>query len=59
VVSRGQALWIRGMVVGPEDAMREIFYHVIKMVILLTGIAIFYIWIESKLLKKWKNKKRK
>lgn len=47
------------MVVGPEDAMREVFYTVIKMVIPLTGLAIFYIWIESKLLKQWKKKKRK
>lgn len=45
------------MVVGPEDAMREIFFHVIKMVILLTGAAILYIFLEAKIIRKWKNKK--
>lgn len=44
---------------GPEDAMREIFHQVIKMAILFGGVAIFYVWIEAKLLKKWKSKKRK
>ncbi|WP_342582110.1 hypothetical protein [Vreelandella neptunia] len=44
---------------GPEDAMREVFYTVIKMVIPFAGLAILYIWIESRLLKKWKKKKRK
>ena len=43
---------------GAEDAMKEIFYTVIKMVIPLTGVAIFYIWLEAKLLKNWKNKRR-
>lgn len=37
---------------GAEEAMKEIFYTVIKMVIPLTVVAIFYIWLESKLLKK-------
>lgn len=44
---------------GPEDAMKELFYSVFKMVIPFFGIAIFYIWIEAKLLKKWRKKSRR
>lgn len=43
---------------GPEDAMKELFYSVFKMVIPFFGIAIFFIWAEAKLLRKWKNKRR-
>ncbi|CEP37599.1 Putative uncharacterized protein [Halomonas sp. R57-5] len=47
------------MVVGPEDAMREIFHHVIKLAILLTVLSVVYIWIEGKLLRRFKKKNRK
>jgi|TARA_R110000851_G_scaffold158011_1_gene300889 hypothetical protein len=41
------------------DEAREAFQQMMKMAILFGGMAIFYILIESKLLKKWKNKRRK
>lgn len=41
------------------DEAREAFHQILKMAILFGGMAIFYIWIESKLLKKWKKKRRK
>lgn len=40
------------------DEAREAFHQILKMAILFGGIATLYIWVESKLLKKWKNKKR-
>ncbi|WFE73071.1 hypothetical protein P8S55_08225 [Halomonas sp. M1] len=40
-----------------EEA-REVFQQISKMAILFSGMAIFYIWLESKLLKKLKNKRR-
>lgn len=40
-----------------EEA-REAFQQLLKMAILFSGMAIFYIWLESKLLKKWKNNRR-
>jgi len=42
---------------SPDEAMREIFHQVIKMVILFGGVAIFYIWLEAKLFKKWKRRR--
>lgn len=44
---------------GPEEAVKETFHQLIKMAILFGGVVIFYIWIESKILKKWKRKKGK
>jgi hypothetical protein len=60
MVPGGKALWIKAIgekrVVGEA---REAFHQIIKMAILFGGVAIFYIWVESKLLKKWKKKKAK
>lgn len=41
------------------DEAREAFHQILKMAILFGGMAIFYIWFESKLMKKLKGKKRK
>jgi hypothetical protein len=43
---------------GPEEAVKETFHQLIKMAILFGGVAIFYICIENKLLRKWKNKRK-
>ncbi|MFI8751776.1 hypothetical protein ACIGG6_17470 [Vreelandella lionensis] len=40
-----------------EEA-REAFQQMLKMAILFGGMAIFYIWLEGKFLKKMKNKRR-
>lgn len=47
-----------GNVIGTREMeeAKEAFRQIIKMAILFGGVAIFYVWIESKLLKKWKNK---
>jgi Na+-driven multidrug efflux pump len=42
---------------GPEEAVKETFHQLIKMAILFGGVAILYIWIEKKLLKKLKKRK--
>jgi|TARA_R110002012_G_scaffold275740_1_gene462417 hypothetical protein len=60
MVSRGKALWIRAVRgLNVVDEAREAFQQMMKMAILFGGMAIFYIWIESKILKKWKKRKRK
>jgi hypothetical protein len=58
MVLRGKALWVsatRGQCV--VDEAREAFHQIIKMAILFGGMSIVYIWVESRLLKKW-NKRR-
>ena len=60
MVFRGKALWIRAVRgLNVVDEAREAFQQMMKMAILFGGMAIFYIWIESKILKKWKKRKRK
>ncbi|WP_255157659.1 hypothetical protein [Vreelandella boliviensis] len=39
------------------DEAKEVFHQIIKMAILIGGVAIFYIWVESRILKKWKKRK--
>lgn len=39
------------------DEAREAFHQILKMAILFGGVAIFYIWIENKVIKKLKNKR--
>ena len=43
---------------GPEEAVKETFHQLIKMAILFGGMAIFYIWLEAKILRNWKSKKK-
>ena len=55
-----EGLWIRAVrELNVVDEAREAFQQMIKMAVLFGGMAIFYIWIERKLLKNLKNKKRK
>jgi len=41
------------------DEAREAFQQMMKMAILFGGMAIFYVWLEHKLLNKWKRKNKK
>jgi hypothetical protein len=53
-------LWIDGSrEVGAVDEAREGFQQILKLAILFGGMAIFYIWIEAKLLRKWQRRKGK
>ena len=53
-------MWVRAVrELNVVDEAREAFQQMIKMAVLFGGMAIFYIWIERKLLKNLKNKKRK
>lgn len=47
-----------GNVIGTREMeeAKEAFRQIIKMAILFGGVAIFYVWIESKLLKSGKIK---
>jgi uncharacterized membrane protein (DUF373 family) len=52
-------LWVRVVrELNVVDEAREAFQQMIKMAVLFGGMAIFYVWIEAKLLRKWKNKRR-
>jgi len=40
------------------DEAREAFNQILKMAILFGGVAIFYIWVESKFIRKIKKRKK-
>lgn len=51
-----QGLWIKEQ--GMEESVREVFSEIIKMAILFAGIAIIFIWVENKLMKKIIKRRR-
>ena len=49
----------RGKRMGAGEAAQELFSHLMKFAILFFSVAILYIWVEHKLLKKFKNKRKR
>ncbi|MGO3700852.1 MULTISPECIES: hypothetical protein [Halomonas] len=43
---------------GAAETAKEVFSHLIKLALLLGGAAVLYVWLENKLLKKFKKKRR-
>tara|TARA_R110000850_G_C9983631_1_gene466249 strand:+ start:176 stop:415 length:240 start_codon:yes stop_codon:yes gene_type:complete len=58
VTNKHKGLWIGGIQgAGIVDEAKEAFLQMIKMAILFGGMAVFYIWLEKKVIKKWIKRK--